>query len=277
MPDGTLKKARRPIRKPPVAGVADKPTTTPTPVKADDAAPAKDTKDTKSDDKADAPDAIEATLTAEEKQALAEQALQNKHHRRSRFKNALLFGLIGASETVIPDLLDGDEILDDTDLSDDDDYDDKHAEDDKDGHDDPEDEKTGSSAAPAVTAAATSAAAGVAVAALAGGGPPQQPQPPPPTRQPPGREANGADAKAQEANGKQGYRVTVKDLNDLDEKAEQREESQKALERRWAAFSFYFMASLSVILPLLFLGRSRNSQLPRTMSDLTQSSPSSSS
>jgi len=256
MPDGTLAKVKRPVDKTDASKTAAKPAgdaaATATPAKTDTSAAPQD----KSASPAE-PAAPEQPLTAEEKEALHEQALHHKQQRRARFKAALLFGLFGATDTVLPDLLDGDEIMSDTDFSDDEDYDEEHHDDDHHGADDLADEKesgASSNVAPAIAAGAATAAAGVAVAAMAG--PPQQP--PPAARQLAGNQPNGADeqAKGTAANGKAAYKVTVKDLKDLDEKAEKKEESQRTLERRWAAFSFYFLSSLSIILPVLFLGKS---------------------
>jgi len=256
MPDGTLAKVKRPVDK----SDAEKATTKPTTGDVAAAATPAKTDTTPPNDKAVSPSAEagapEQPLTADEKEALREQALYHKQQRRSRFKTALLFGLVGAADAALPDLLDGDEIMSDTDISDDEDFDEDGHHDDDDGPDLVEGEDTPSSTtnlAPAVAAGAATAVAGVAVAAMAG-----PPQPPPPARQPPGpaNQPNGADAQAngKAENGKGAYKVTVKDLNDLDEKAEKRQESETTLERRWAAFSFYFLASLSVVLPILFLG-----------------------
>ncbi|KAK0641824.1 hypothetical protein B0T16DRAFT_420578 [Cercophora newfieldiana] len=144
--------------------------------------------------------------------------------------------------------------MSDTDMSDDEDYDEKHDDDDHDGPQHVEGEKDSaatSNVAGAVAAGAATAAAGVAVAAMAA--PPQQPAQT--ARQLPGGQPNGADSQAngKAPNGKEAYKVTVKDLKDIDERAEKKQEAQTTLERRWAAFSFYFLASLSIILPVVFL------------------------
>ncbi|KAK0743996.1 hypothetical protein B0T18DRAFT_448539 [Schizothecium vesticola] len=252
MPDGTLAKVKRPIDKTSANNPTEKPAGNAAATTTADKSDASDASKNKDSKPAEAP-APEQPLAAVEKEALREQAHQNKQQRRSRFKHALLFGLVGASGIVLPDLLDGDEIVSDTDISDDEDYDDKHLDDDHDGPDDVHDEKnTGADSRvdPAIVTGAATVAAGVAAAAITTA-PPQQP--PPAARRLPGNQPDGDDAKDRAANGKSAYKVTVKDLKDLDEGAEKKEESQRGLERRWAAFSFYFMASLSIILPALFL------------------------
>ena len=263
-PDGTLVKVKRPLKpgetvnnttKKPAA--AAPPTAAPTSSDSDAATK----KETLSSDTPNA--ASEPELSSADKELLREQALANKKHRRGRFGTALLVGLLGVAGSTLPDLMDGDEIMSDSDMDlSDDDYDD-----DDDDHDDPDDDrhdaenqKTGSnepssapSLVPVAAGIATAAVGAAAVAALTA---------PPPAKtanrqlnsdaqQPDGQ--NGADEK-----GKSGYRVTVKDLNDLDEKAE-RDAAERPLERRWAAVSFYLLASLSIILPLLFLRKSCSS------------------
>ncbi|KAK3342200.1 hypothetical protein B0T25DRAFT_618005 [Lasiosphaeria hispida] len=246
MPDGTLAKVKRPASKT-GAGSTEKPTSD---------APAAPTGPDPLAVTASArePDSFPiatttAPATAKEKEALWEQDLHNKQQRRARFQTALLFGLVGAADTVLPDLVDGDEIMSESDLSDDEDF--AHGEQDDDHQ---EGEKSGaapSDLAPVVAVAAATAAAGVAANSM-GAQPAQPPQPP---RQLPTSDTKGSDAqtKARAANGTGGYKVTVKDLKDLDEKAEKQQDSQWPLERRWAAFSFYLLASLSVVLPTLFL------------------------
>jgi hypothetical protein len=70
-------------------------------------------------------------------------------------------------------------------------------------------------------------------------------------RPPPLAYAAGLDEKGR--GGKGGYKVTNKDLDKLDEKLKQ--ETEAPLRRHWENITFYFMASLSVILPTLFLGK----------------------
>jgi hypothetical protein len=45
------------------------------------------------------------------------------------------------------------------------------------------------------------------------------------------------------------YNLNVKDLNAIEANAE----DERPLKRHWANFSFYLMASLSIVLPLLFI------------------------
>jgi hypothetical protein len=59
---------------------------------------------------------------------------------------------------------------------------------------------------------------------------------------------NGADKE------KVTYKISGKELNDIEQKRADKASSRK-LESHWANFSFYFMASLSFILPALFLGK----------------------
>ncbi|KAK0716359.1 hypothetical protein B0H67DRAFT_610877 [Lasiosphaeris hirsuta] len=254
MPDGTLAKVKRPASKT-GAGSTEKPTSHAAPAAAASTGFDHPLAVTASRREPDAvlittTTAPENPLTAEEKKALREQDLHNKQQRRVRFQAALLFGLVGAADTVLPDLVDGDEIMPESDLSDDEDF--AHGEQDDDHQG--EEEKSGaapSDLAPVVAVAAATAAAGVAANSM-GAQPAQPPQPP---RQLPTSETKGSDAqtKARAENGTGGYKVTVKDLKNLDEMAEKQQDSQWPLERRWAAFSFYLLASLSVVLPALFL------------------------
>lgn len=271
-PDGTLVKVKRPLKpgetvntttttkKPAVPAPAATTPPTAAPASLDsDAATKKETMSS------DAPTAApEPELSAADKELLREQALANKKHRRGRFGTALLFGLLGVAGSTLPDLMDGDEIMSDSDmdLSDDDDDDDNDDDDDDhhdpdDAHDNAENQKADaiepSSApnlVPVAAGVATAAVGAAAVAAL--------------TAPPPAKTANRQlNSDAQQPNGQAGadekgksaYKVTVKDLNDLDEKAE-RDAADRPLERRWAAVSFYLLASLSIILPLLFLSKS---------------------
>ncbi|KAK0649541.1 hypothetical protein B0T16DRAFT_456949 [Cercophora newfieldiana] len=165
----------------------------------------------------------EAAPTDAEKAALHDQGLQNKRQRRAPFKSALLHGVAGSLATpYLADLADGDELLSDSDWSAEDSVD--EADDDVDYED----------IAPAATVVAAGAVGGIASAAAAE-----------PTRPPQTHLKNG--------DGKETYKITEKDLKELDEKAAKEENDQNVLQRRWADFSFYFMASLSIVLPLLFL------------------------
>lgn len=49
------------------------------------------------------------------------------------------------------------------------------------------------------------------------------------------------------------YRVTAQDLQEMEKKAADKD-LERPLRRHWANFTFYFMGSLSIILPLLFVG-----------------------
>lgn len=225
MPDGTLAKVKRPIQPDEAEKLAAAPAQTPTSKPED---PNKET-----------PDEC-TTKTPDEIAALREQQLASKHHRRSRFKHALLFGFIGAAGATLPDLVDGDEMVSDSDFSDDE-FDEHHDEASSSQTIDTKEPTDSPSMAPVAAAGAAGVAAGMLVAGAMAGPPPTQP---PPVAQPNGQ---------QKTNGKEGYRVTVKDLNELDEKAERRTETETPLERRWAAFSFYLLASLSIVLPICFV------------------------
>jgi hypothetical protein len=48
------------------------------------------------------------------------------------------------------------------------------------------------------------------------------------------------------------YNITIADLENLEKKAMEKD-MERPLRRHWTNFTFYFMASLSVVLPLLFL------------------------
>ena len=99
------------------------------------------------------------------------------------------------------------------------------------------------------TASCTVAAAATVAGALAGTK--QQEQ----TVKPANQSVLHTTPESQSRGEKTTYKITIKDLKDLDEKAAE-QEADAPLERRWAEFSFYLMASLSIILPALFLGES---------------------
>lgn len=253
-PDGTLVKVKRPLRPAEVSSNTSASTNPPVATPASPTTAASDsataTKDAAPSDATPAAPEPEPELSASDKALLREQALANKKHRRGRFGTALLVGLLGVAGSTIPDLMDGDEIMSDSDwdFSDGDDGDDDEDDDHHDPGAGPKADSNGSSAAstlaPVAAGVATAAAGAAATAALAPQ--PQQPKPADRHLNPDAQQANG-DSKT-----KGEYKVTVKDLKDLDEKAE-REASENRLSRRWANFSFYLMASLSIILPLLFL------------------------
>lgn len=49
------------------------------------------------------------------------------------------------------------------------------------------------------------------------------------------------------------YKITEKDLEEMENKAKNKD-IERPLTRHWTNISFYLMASLSIVLPLLFLG-----------------------
>lgn len=84
-------------------------------------------------------------------------------------------------------------------------------------------------------------AANVVATGLAG----QPPRPPPPSYV--------AGATDKDDDKKNGAKVTIEDLDKMDKKLDQKARDGPLL-RHWFDFSFYLMASLSVVLPVLFLG-----------------------
>lgn len=93
-------------------------------------------------------------------------------------------------------------------------------------------------------------AAKVAINALAAraASAPTKPAPPPPVQVP-------SDSVEKEASDKSKitYKVTAQDLADIEKKAADKD-LERPLRRHWANFTFYFMGSLSIVLPLLFVG-----------------------
>lgn len=75
---------------------------------------------------------------------------------------------------------------------------------------------------------------------------PTKPAPPPPV-------LNESVEKEAADKNKITYRVTAQDLDDIEKKAADKD-LERPLRRHWANFTFYFMGSLSIILPLLFVG-----------------------
>jgi hypothetical protein len=73
---------------------------------------------------------------------------------------------------------------------------------------------------------------------------------PPPRRPPPVAAAVTGDTTNSEKE-KVTYKITAKDLNQMEEKTA--EKASRPLKKHWANMTFYIMASLSIILPLLFL------------------------
>ncbi|KAH8671589.1 hypothetical protein BX600DRAFT_510254 [Xylariales sp. PMI_506] len=79
----------------------------------------------------------------------------------------------------------------------------------------------------------------------------------PPPQAPPTVAVAAGLAEAQqrgigEKGGQQDYKVTVNDLDHIEKKAADKD-TERTLRHHWSNFSFYLMASLSIILPLLFL------------------------
>ncbi|KAB5518905.1 hypothetical protein GE09DRAFT_506976 [Coniochaeta sp. 2T2.1] len=74
----------------------------------------------------------------------------------------------------------------------------------------------------------------------------------PPLRQPPPvATATTSGDKTTTEKEKVTYKITAKDLNELEDKTT--EKATRPLKKHWANMTFYIMASLSIILPLLFL------------------------
>lgn len=192
--------------------------------------------------------------------ALVEQRQYQRARKMHRFKTSLARGLGSVVAGVLPsihvgDFHDGDEIVSDDDLSDDDGDDDIHGTDhgDHDNHSNADndnlekshshngDEQShshfnfdGGAAAGGIASAMAATAAGA-----------------PPTRAPPAYSTtanNGANPSE-----KATFKVTAKELNAIEQQAAEKE-AERSLHRHWANFSFYLMASLSIVLPALFLG-----------------------
>jgi hypothetical protein len=72
----------------------------------------------------------------------------------------------------------------------------------------------------------------------------------PPPRQPPPVTAAPED-KTNLDKEKVTYKITAKDLNQMED--ETAEKASRPLNKHWANMTFYVMATLSIILPLLFL------------------------
>ncbi|OIW29791.1 hypothetical protein CONLIGDRAFT_345385 [Coniochaeta ligniaria NRRL 30616] len=102
-----------------------------------------------------------------------------------------------------------------------------------------------------VTFDAGAALGGLAATAAANAA--AQPPPPPPGAQAAARAAQNADtAKSDPEKEKHTYKITAKELADI-EQATSEKATEKKLNRHWANLTFYFMASLSIILPSLFI------------------------
>jgi hypothetical protein len=193
-----------------------------------------------------------AASTADKAQALEEQDLYYKHRRRQAFKRALLGG---AARVLATDIIDASELMeDDVEISDEDsdldsdiDNDNNHetheSNDGRDGtsvreassdnalHNGHSENNTANTGLQLNDAAIGNAAA-AAVSTT-----PKQPI---------------VTIDEKKSDGKETYKYTQKDLNALDAKADANAK-EMPLHHRWSAIGFYFMASLSIILPLLFV------------------------
>ncbi|KAH8668384.1 hypothetical protein BX600DRAFT_434925 [Xylariales sp. PMI_506] len=198
--------------------------------------------------------------------ALEQQRLQRRDRGKRRFKDSLLRGLVTVVGHTVPsisigDIEHGDQVIsdDDDDYSDDgysdnDDAHDHHHHDDHHHHRDADDSPRTSGQHEHEHShhhhheggiqinTSTALAAGAAALATSNGGP----QPPAPAAAP---AANG-NAKAVPAKDKVTYQIAEKDLQAMEEKSVA---GEAPLRRHWTDFSYYFMASLSIILPALFL------------------------
>lgn len=74
---------------------------------------------------------------------------------------------------------------------------------------------------------------------------------PPPRQPPPPAAATVTGDKASTEREKVTYKITAKELNQMEEKTA--EKASRPLKKHWENITFYIMASLSIILPLLFL------------------------
>ena len=92
----------------------------------------------------------------------------------------------------------------------------------------------------------TGAAANVAANSIAARSTQQRGVPPPVQ---PNSQSNQPPGKGNAA--KETYNINIKELNKIESKAE--ETSERPLRRHWSNVSFYLMASLSIVLPVLFL------------------------
>jgi hypothetical protein len=175
------------------------------------------------------------------------QKLRFREGRLKKLKTALSRGLFTVAGAALPGMdvdafQDGDEFVDHEDDPSDlenDEYDFHHdGQDDWDGHDVSEDHDhpDGSHGD-----AAAIAAAGAMAAAYA-------------EKKDAGPAANGTNDKS-----KSTFKMTVKDLDKLEA---QLLADEKPLKRHWASATFYLLGSLAVILPALFLGKSRSEIIP---------------
>ncbi|OIW25465.1 hypothetical protein CONLIGDRAFT_648490 [Coniochaeta ligniaria NRRL 30616] len=218
-------------------------------------------------------------VTADANQAGMQDALDEqknffRQRKRHQFKTGLLRGVAAIAGSAVPaieigDFMDGDEMLSDDDWSvdEDEDHDDRDH-DTPDGHDGmsdaerdvhhgavendtrstEDDDKTlrhdSNDSSGHISIDAGAAVQGAAMAAAAAGS-----QPPP--RQPPPVATAAAGDKATTEKEKVTYKITAKELNQMEEKTA--EKASRPLKKHWENMTFYIMASLSIILPLLFL------------------------
>ncbi|KAI9162714.1 FAD-dependent monooxygenase OpS4 [Paramyrothecium foliicola] len=195
-------------------------------------------------------------------EALHAQTSFIKHKRRQRFKNTLLRGVAnGMASTAIsfPVFEHSDEAME-SDLSDDDDHDhedndanhDIHEDDNASAHHEQEsDHAVGGTSEGQTSQITMNLGNAIGAAALTASQAPRRPahmakvnaeidEDVPPNE-------NRKDTKE-----KTTYRITQKELKAIDAKMEEHSKT-RSLQRHWADVSFYIMASLSVVLPLLFL------------------------
>jgi hypothetical protein len=174
-------------------------------------------------------------------EALREQAQRFREKRMSGFKNKLVRGLATVVGHAVPsvdigEFHHGDEIIDhEDDPSDDDDFDENGHGDHDDHttghHDDSEHHDTKLNTAVLANAAATSMTTHATPAPAY---------------------TNQASTKPTEKKPaeKVTYNINVKELEKIEQ---EREAKDRPLKHHWANISFYLMASLSIVLPLLFL------------------------
>lgn len=103
-----------------------------------------------------------------------------------------------------------------------------------------------------IDAGAAVQGAGLAMAAAASQPPPRQPVPVPAAAA--GATSVAEPNKAAAEKEKITYKINAKDLNQMEEKTA--EKASRPLKKHWANITFYIMASLSIVLPLLFLRES---------------------
>ncbi|KAH8653569.1 hypothetical protein BX600DRAFT_515834 [Xylariales sp. PMI_506] len=225
-------------------------------------------------EKTESTNPIEATTPFEPSEAAFRQPEIDRRNRgKQRFKASLFRGLATVVGHAVPSIEighieAGDQVISDDDS---DDYDDSDDDDDRHSgheshagnHDDDDTENTAADSLSAhdhhhnnsesgsngdhevhMTANIGTGALVMGAGALANNT--TAPKPPPPAV------TKGGVTKAADNKNKVTYKITEKHLQEIDEKAAASLEDQP-LERHWTDFSYYFMSSLSVVLPLLFL------------------------